>query len=203
MSERITGAHIWDRVSRYGFAPQFWTDLAAQLDADATLATRLAEAERARDMWQRQVNDAHREALDAKAELARLRPLAAEAEAWEKIKAHPARDKAGALGFLPDDHRDGAVFCWAKNNGLVSVRAPTAVALLERLDALVKPKPEPEDWRLVAPDGFIGSVAYPSAETARVFRDASYYSWKGCAIMRRMVDPTTGVVTLTPAPEGA
>lgn len=70
-----------------------------------------------------------------------------------------------------------------------AMSAPTAVALLAKLDALVKP--EPEVWRWRCETGAIVGK-YRSAQHAR-----------GCMAdrgtpVRETVDPITGVVTLTP-----
>lgn len=289
---RITGAEVRKGSAhpcqdRAGWCQGCWDNrLAAQLDADASLATRLAEAEREVDSllramappemvwlpdvagrvtqinnlvaglraelarlrrevaeWQHTANEHHgcATALEAdlarlreklaeaergldvcdccagsgvpvsgpgcicggkgtalaerqglRAELARLRPLAAEAGAWEKVKAHPMRAKDS---FIVHDQDDG----WSVSplSG-PRLSAPTAVALLERLDALV-PKPEPGVWRWrFALDGNTSRQTFVSAE--RALRWGRNQPHDGAPV-RETVSPD-GVVTLTPAPEG-
>lgn len=187
LSERITPEEVGNFLMQSD--RDWFVRLAQQMRADAQ---RLAEVERERDSLGDRITATCRQIVHLENELARLRPLAAEAEAWEKVKAHPMRAKDS---FIVHDQDDG----WSVSplSG-PRLSAPTAVALLERLDALV-PKPEPGVWRWrFALDGNTSRQTFVSAEQAlRWGRNQPHDG----APVRETVSPD-GVVTLTPAPEG-
>lgn len=91
---------------------------------------------------------------DQSAELARLRPLAAEWEAVVRVRDHEMRDGGLSFGF----DSEGMAYCWpAKcddDDGCLA--APTMSALADRRDALRPP--------VKAPEAILESLGVPAGE---------------------------------------
>ena len=85
------------------------------------------------------------------AELQRLKPLAAEAEALRRVREHPERDKD--IGLWIGDKGSG---CATRDH--LTITAPSLTALADKIDSIAAervPKPEPEppgEWCVLRMD---------------------------------------------------